>query len=84
LERDGGGWLAESHLISEVFGATDVSLRALGGALRSIEVDQGRMEANLDSALGRERPDSGEVDRVIDSAIAAFDDTRSSREKSVG
>jgi 3-carboxy-cis,cis-muconate cycloisomerase len=84
LERDGGGWLAEWHLISEVFGATDVSLHALGSALGGIEVDEDRMEANLDSALGRVRPDPSEIDRVIDSAIAAFEKTRSSRETSVG
>jgi 3-carboxy-cis,cis-muconate cycloisomerase len=84
LERDGGGWLAEWHLISEIFGATDVSLHALGGALKSVEVDLERMEANLDSALGPERPDLSEIGRLIDSAVAAFEETRSSREKSVG
>jgi 3-carboxy-cis,cis-muconate cycloisomerase len=84
LERDGGAWLAEWHLISEVFGATDVSLHALGLALSGVEVDRDRMEANLDSALGRGRPDLSEIGRVIDSAIAAFEKTRSSREGSVG
>lgn len=84
LERDGGAWLAEWHLISEVFGATDVSLHALGLALRGVEVDRDRMEANLDSALGRGRPDLSEIGRVIDAAIAAFEKTRSSREGSVG
>jgi 3-carboxy-cis,cis-muconate cycloisomerase len=84
LERDGGAWLAEWHLISEIFGATDVSLHALGSALSGVEVDQERMEANLDSALGAERPDRGGIDRLIDSAIAAFEKTRSSREGSVG
>ena len=84
LERDGGAWPAEWHLISEVFGATDVSLHALGSALIGVEVDRERMEANLDFALGRERPDLSELGRLIDSAIAAFEETRSSREKSVG
>jgi 3-carboxy-cis,cis-muconate cycloisomerase len=84
LERDGGAWLAEWHLISEIFGATDVSLHALVRALSGVEVDRERMEANLDSALGRERPDLSEIGRLIDSAIAAFEETRSSREKSVG
>ena len=84
LERDGGGWLAEWHLISEIFGATDVSLHALGGALRTVEVDRERMEANLDSALGLGRPDLSEIGILIDSAIAAFEKTRSSREDSVG
>lgn len=84
LERDGGAWLAEWHLVSEIFGATDVALHALGLALSGVEVDQDRMEANLDSALGRGRPDPGEIGRVVDAAIAAFEKTRSSRERSGG
>jgi hypothetical protein len=47
-------------------------------------VDLERMEANLDSALGPERPDLSEIGRLIDSAVAAFEETRLSREKSVG
>ena len=84
LERDGGAWLAEWHLISEIFGATDVSLHALVSALRSVEVDKDRMAANLDSTLGAGRPELNEVGRLIDSAISAFEKTRSSREGSVG
>lgn len=84
LEREGGAWMAEWHLISEIFGATHVSLLALHAALSGIEVDQDRMAANLNSALGSGRPDPGEVSRLIDSAISAFEKTRSSREGSVG
>jgi len=84
LERDGGAWLAEWHLISEIFGATDVSLHALGNALSSVEVDRDRMTANLDSAIGAGRPELNEVGRLIDSAISAFEKTRSSREGSGG
>jgi 3-carboxy-cis,cis-muconate cycloisomerase len=84
LERDGGAWLAEWHLISEIFGATDVSLHALGSALRSVEVDKDRMAANLDSALGAGRPELNEVGRLIDSAIAAFEKTRSPRRAQSG
>lgn len=78
LEREGGAWMAEWHFISEVFGATHVSLLALHAALSGIEVDKKRMEANLDSALGAGRPDPGEVSRLIDSAVAAFETKRPS------
>ncbi len=73
LERDAGSWQAEWHLIAETFGATAVSVQSVGRALATIEVDRSRMQANLDRALGTERPDASQIDQLIATAIAGFE-----------
>lgn len=78
LERDGGAWQAEWHLVSDVFGATAVSVQAVNRALATAEVDASRMEANLEDSLGGGRPESGEVDSLVAAAVSEFEKTRSS------
>jgi 3-carboxy-cis,cis-muconate cycloisomerase len=78
LERDAGSWQVEWRLIGETFDATAVSVRAVNRALATVEVDEGRMDANLKRSLEEEdRPDAGEIDRLIEAAVTIFETTRS-------
>ncbi|MGH8944914.1 MAG: hypothetical protein ACRDVL_02050, partial [Acidimicrobiia bacterium] len=72
-----GGWQVEWRLIGETFDATAVSVQAVNRALATVEVDESRMEANLDRSLGQDRPDAGEIDRLVNESIAAFEKARS-------
>lgn len=76
LERDTGGWQVEWRLIGETFDATAVSVQAVNRALATVQPDESRMGANLDSSLGQARPDPGEIDRVVDGSIASFEKAR--------
>jgi len=77
LERDAGAWQAEWPLVHQTFDGTSVSVQAVNRALATIEVDEERMAANLDRSLGSDRPETAEMDHVVDSAIASFERTRS-------
>ncbi|MBW3667274.1 MAG: 3-carboxy-cis,cis-muconate cycloisomerase, partial [Actinobacteria bacterium] len=77
LERDAGGWQVEWHLVSDVFEAAAVSVEAVNRALATIEVDTSRMGANLDSALGSDRPEPADIDRLVAAAISGFEEARS-------
>lgn len=78
LERDAGAWQAEWHLLAEVFGTTAVSVQSVSRALATVEVDGPRMMANLERALGDDRPEMAGIDRLVAAAISGFEKTRSS------
>lgn len=77
LERDAGAWQAEWHLLSEVFGATASAVQAVNRALATVVVDAARMMANLDRALGSDRPEEAGIDRLVGSAVSGFGKIRS-------
>lgn len=77
LERDAGAWQVEWHLLSEVFGTTAVSVQAVNRALATLAVDRSAMEANLERALGGDRPESSGIDRLVAAAVTGFEKIRS-------
>lgn len=77
LERDAGAWQAEWPLMGQVFDGSAVAVQSMNRALATIEVDESRMEENLDQSLGGDRPEISEIDRVVDLAIASFEEIRS-------
>jgi len=51
-ERAAGGWQAEWQTIAEVLGATGSALAAVADAVEHLEVNVGRMRANLEAMQG--------------------------------
>ena len=60
-ERAAGAWQAEWDALSGALATAGGAAAALAEALEGLEVDAGRMRANLDADAGRDRRRAGRV-----------------------
>jgi 3-carboxy-cis,cis-muconate cycloisomerase len=67
-ERGLGGWQAEAPVLAELFCVAHGAVRAMLPVIAGLEIDAGRMQANLDAAgVGL---DIGESEAMVDAALA--------------
>jgi 3-carboxy-cis,cis-muconate cycloisomerase len=70
LQRAVGGWHAEWFALPMTFRTADAAVTALGDAVATLEVDAGRMRANLVAEPSDEELEGAA--RLVDAAVAAW------------
>lgn len=73
-ERGLGGWQAEAPVLAELFQLTHGALTAMVTVIEGLEVDEGRMAANL--AAAHVGADTGESAALVAQALAAYEKDR--------
>ena len=73
-ERGLGGWQAEAPVLAELFQLTHGALTAMVTVIEGLEVDEGRMTANL--AAAQVGTDTGESEALVAQALAAYEKDR--------
>ncbi len=73
-ERGLGGWQAEGPALAELFQLTHGALAAMVTVIEGLEVDEGRMAANLASA--QVGTDTGESEALVAQALTAYEKDR--------
>jgi 3-carboxy-cis,cis-muconate cycloisomerase len=73
-ERGLGGWQAEAPVLAELFQLTHGALAAMVTVVEGLEVDEGRMAANL--AAAQVGTDTGESAALVAQALAAYEKDR--------
>lgn len=73
-ERGLGGWQAEGPVLAELFQLTHGALAAMVTVIEGLEVDEGRMAANL--AAAQVGTDTGESAALVAQALAAYEKDR--------
>ncbi|WP_299015467.1 3-carboxy-cis,cis-muconate cycloisomerase [uncultured Caulobacter sp.] len=73
-ERGLGGWQAEAPVLAELFQLTHGALAAMVTVIEGLEVDEGRMTANL--AAAQVGTDTGESAALVAQALAAYEKDR--------